>query len=157
MAAELIYDSLMVSHAPTAAEASEYISDLVAANLSIREVWLFGSRANGSARPESDWDYMVFADDATLTALRGDSRFHRAGIDLMIVVDGDQFAAPWADHSRSKSGRLAKVDGGWHWNPVSLAKATYRATKPPQIEGGDVRILQQWALRVYPQDDEDVA
>ena len=145
---------MMESRTPSAAEASAYIAELVAAYPSIREVWLYGSRANGSARPDSDWDYMAFADEATLTALRSDSRFHRAGIDLMIVTNGDQSAAPWTDHSGSKSGTLAKVDGGWHWERLSPTQATYRATKPPEAEGCEVRVIKQCALRVYPQKNE---
>ncbi|MBN9602031.1 MAG: nucleotidyltransferase domain-containing protein [Afipia felis] len=27
------------------------------------EIWLFGSRANGTARPDSDWDLLVVLDD----------------------------------------------------------------------------------------------
>ena len=151
-----IYD-MTARRIPTDVEAREYVSELVAAYPSICEVWLFGSRANGSTGLESDWDYMVFADDATYTALCSDSRFHRDGIDPMIVTDGDHFAAPWTDHSRLKSGRLAKVGGGWCWHRVSPTKATYRATKPPKVEGGDVQVFERCALRVYPQRDEDVA
>ncbi len=134
----------------TAAEAPEYILELVAAYPSIREVWLFGSRANGTARPESDWDYMAFADEATLAALRGDSRFHRAGIHLMIVFDGTQFAAPWPGPARSDNGTLADVDGGWHWHRVTPTKATYWGTKWPN---------KRWecAIRVYPQEDDGAA
>ena len=120
-------------------------------------MWLFGSHANGAAGPESDWDYMAFADEATRAALCDDSRFHRIGIDLMIVTDGDQFAAPWTDQSRAKSGRLAKVDGGWHWNKLSATEVTYRATKPPAAKGWDVQVFEQCARRVYPQKDEDAA
>lgn len=113
----------------TAAEASEYVSNLVAAYPSIQEVWLFGSRANGSATPCSDWDYMVFANEATLAKLRGDSRFHCSGIDLMVVTDGNQFVSPLTEYARSKSGSLSDKDGGWHWARLSPTKAMYRATK----------------------------
>ncbi len=138
-----IYD-VTLCRAPSAAAASEYILELVTAYPSIREVWLFGSRANGLATPESDWDYMAFADDPTLRALSGDSRLHRAGIDLMIVTDSDNFAAPWKEGSRSKRGRLAKVDGGWHWTKRTATRATYQASK------GDFRPIERCALRVYP-------
>jgi predicted nucleotidyltransferase len=55
---------MTVSRIQTTAQESEYTSDLVAAYPNIDEVWLFGSCANGCARPESDRDYMVFADDS---------------------------------------------------------------------------------------------
>jgi Polymerase beta, Nucleotidyltransferase len=48
---------------------TEYVSALVSAYSAIREVWLYGSRANETARPDSDWDYLAFADEATLVSL----------------------------------------------------------------------------------------
>ena len=111
---------------PSAAEASAYIAGLVAEYPNIREVWLFGSRANGSAKPESDWDFLAFADEATLAALRGDSRFRRDGIDLLIVTDNERFEAPWNNGTHLKSGNLSK---DWQWRTVSPTKATYQAAK----------------------------
>jgi len=140
----------------TAEEASKYISDLVDAYPGIHEAWLFGSRANCSANSASDWDYMVFADQATLEKLRSHSRFNCTGIDLMIVTDGDHFASPWTEYSRSKTGRLAAVNGGWHWTRLSRTKAMYRARKPPDAAGCEARVLKQYALRVYPKLDEEV-
>jgi len=74
-----------------------YIRALTAAYPAIREVWLYGSRANDRAGPDSDWDYLAFADDDTLSDLSRDTRLHVQGIDLMIVTDGVQFAKPWID------------------------------------------------------------
>jgi hypothetical protein len=122
-----------------------YISNLVGAYPSIHEVWLFGSRANGSAGLGSDWDYMVFANESTLERLRSDVRFHDAGIDLMIVTDGDQFAAAWSEGSRVKRGRLGEVGGGWHWVRLSRTTAMYRATKRPKADGLEVQVSQQYA------------
>lgn len=34
-----------------------------------RDVWLFGSRARASARPDSDWDILVVVDDAAPDAV----------------------------------------------------------------------------------------
>lgn len=103
---------------------------------------MFGSRAKGLGGLESDWDYMVFANESTLEKLRDDQQFHCAGIDRMIVTDGDEFATPWVRYSGSKSGRLAKVDGGWNWDRLSRAKAIYCTTKPPEAEGREVRDTQ---------------
>jgi hypothetical protein len=41
-----------------------YVTDLVAACPLIESVWLLSSRVNDTARPDSDWDLLVFADDA---------------------------------------------------------------------------------------------
>jgi len=135
------------TRALSAADATRYISELVAAYPSIREAWLFGSRANGYAKPESDWDFLAFADEPTLTALRGDLRFHRPGIDLMIVTDGDQFESPWIEGSRVDHGELSK---DWRWNRRSATTATYLAAK------GDFRPSERCALLMYPQENKDV-
>jgi predicted nucleotidyltransferase len=38
----------------------QYVGELMAAYSEIESVWLFGSRANGTNRPESDWDLLAF-------------------------------------------------------------------------------------------------
>ena len=134
------------ARAQSAADAAKYISELLAAYPSIRELWLFGSRANGYAKPESDWDFLAFADEVTLTALRGDLRFHRPGIGLMIVTDGNQFETPWMEGSRVDHGELAK---GWRWKRRSATMATYLAAK------GDFRPTERRALLMYPQENKD--
>ena len=128
-----------------------YIKELVAAYPSIREVWLYGSRANDNARPDSDWDYMAFADDDTLSDLSRDTRFHVEGIDLMIVTDGVSFAKPWLEDGRQKTGTLTTDDGegGLASRVVSTGEARYRGTKP---DGRfNVKVLtNQRAVRIYP-------
>jgi predicted nucleotidyltransferase len=42
---------------------TQYVAELTATYPGIREVWLLGSRANGTATEASDWDYLVFLDD----------------------------------------------------------------------------------------------
>jgi uncharacterized protein len=37
----------------------------IAARWQPREIWLFGSRARGEARPDSDWDLLVVVPDGT--------------------------------------------------------------------------------------------
>lgn len=129
-----------------------YIRELVAAYPAIREVWLYGSRANGSVTPGSDWDYLAFADAGTLADLSRDVRFHVEGIDLMIVTDKVRFAKPWIDDGRQnpKAGTLTTDDGdgGLAWRVVSAREARYRATKP---DGPfNTKVLNQRAVRIYP-------
>ena len=69
---------------------TEYVAQIVSAYPAIREVWLYGSRANGTEKVDSDWDYLAFADDDTLSDLSRDARFHRDEIDLV--------ARPWPRH-----------------------------------------------------------
>jgi hypothetical protein len=49
---------LELQFAPVALAVAE-----LAAEPSTREIWLFGSRANGTATEESDWDLLVFTDE----------------------------------------------------------------------------------------------
>jgi predicted nucleotidyltransferase len=41
---------------------AEFIERIVA-ELEPEELWLFGSRARGAARPDSDWDFMAIVPD----------------------------------------------------------------------------------------------
>lgn len=57
----------------TAERGHPYLHDLVAlcrSELGAEEVWLFGSRARGDHRPDSDWDLLaILPDDAPEEAL----------------------------------------------------------------------------------------
>lgn len=126
--------------------ADSYIDALVKANPGIREIWLFGSRAAGSARPDSDWDFLVFADESTFSRLAAASTFNHPEIDLLVVYDGNSFCKPWWDGHRLKRGTLSK----WCWTPISDTEATYRATKE---KGGDefgVDVSIARAVRIWP-------
>jgi Polymerase beta, Nucleotidyltransferase len=106
----------------------EYIDRLVLAYPSITKIWLFGSRANGLAKPESDWDYLAFGDDASvLHALHNDPQFNATGIDLMFVGPGvDEAIKPWqeADRYWKKLG-LGAAPGGIDWQVISDTEARY--------------------------------
>jgi Polymerase beta, Nucleotidyltransferase len=130
----------------SAAQAAAYIADLVATHPGIREVWLFGSRANGTETNTSDWDYFAFADSATYEALQSDLRFRCDGIHLMLVTDGERFENPWPSQGREERATL----GDWQWKQTEPASATYWATHPPEAEGDDVPARWERALRVYP-------
>jgi hypothetical protein len=58
--------------------------------------WLMGSRANNTHRPDSDWDYLVWANDERrlLDTLGQDSSFHDATVDLLVVIGDELFAKP---------------------------------------------------------------
>jgi Polymerase beta, Nucleotidyltransferase len=136
----------------------EYVAKLVRAYPRIREVWLFGSRANGTDTATSDWDYLAFADDDTLSALSGDEPFHQSGIDLMVVVtDGVRFVKPWVgvdDDGKQKHGTLADdvSEGGLAWNRRTETEARYTQWKPDPSEakGFNCVAAERCALRLYP-------
>jgi predicted nucleotidyltransferase len=113
---------------------ANYILDLTGSFPCIREIWLFGSRANGTAQPNSDWDLLVFTDnDGLLGLLEQDRKFEMPGIDLFIVgADGHTFKQPWprGDGSRS-SGSLDHSYLGWKRRKLSATEARYEARKEP--------------------------
>jgi hypothetical protein len=119
---------------------NEYVTALVSACPCIRQVWLMGSRANGTARPNSDWDYLIFGDDTILNALRTDRKLHRPDVDLLVVYDADNFVEPWGTEEREKRGSLS----GWQWHYLSEHEAEYRATKPGW------KITRSKAYRYWP-------
>ncbi len=124
-----------------------YIDELLRAYPSIKQVWLIGSRADGSAKPSSDWDYFVMADQSTLDALSAAKRFNDPAIDLLVVYDGDHFRKPWADGDREKHGSLKE----WDWQETTQSgEATYRATKPLDNDDFYSWIKQGRAARIYP-------
>ena len=49
------------------------------------EVWLYGSRARGTARPDSDWDVLVLSPNATLTTAE-EGRFVDHMCDLIVAT-----------------------------------------------------------------------
>ena len=102
-----------------------YVLELVAAYPEITEVWLIGSRAQRTARNDSDWDYLVFGNRRVLRSLRQRTQFNARTVDLLVVYDGNQFSKPWRDDTRTKAGSL----NDWNWQRISDERATYRATK----------------------------
>lgn len=125
----------------------EYVAVLIAAYPAIREVWLIGSRADNTASPSSDWDYLAFADRFTFDDLaRRDGDLNDPAIDLLLVYDDDQFCKPWPDGERQKKGSLS----GWEWRKQSDTHATYRATKPRGGDDFNVQVTTGTATRVYP-------
>ena len=76
----------------------------------IMRVMLYGSRARGDARPDSDWDIAVFI--AGEPTLEDRSALSDIGFDLMLLEKGFELteaktAQPFADiHSRAPHGLL---------------------------------------------------
>ncbi len=46
------------------------------------EVWLFGSRARGDARPDSDWDFLVLTEKPVTWSYKSELRGHLFDIGL---------------------------------------------------------------------------
>jgi predicted nucleotidyltransferase len=130
---------------------TQYIAELTTAYPSIREVWLFGSRANGTQRPDSDWDYLVFDDDIRDMNHLCQTQQKRAGIDLLFVcADGDTILSPWPepDGYQKKLG-LGDAAGGLNWRVVSHTEAIYRQSKQRDPPTFAVDLSDKKAVRVY--------
>ena len=127
---------------------SEYIENLLSACPEITEVWLIGSRANDKAREDSDWDFLVFGNDHTLSTLQENLSLSRPDIDLLVVYNGNDFREPWETESgKAKSGSLT----GWEWglDKDSLVRAHYDGHKWKDGEFG-VTVTREVAKRVWP-------
>jgi predicted nucleotidyltransferase len=136
-----------------------YLARLVARGR-IASVWLLGSRANGIARPDSDWDFLVFAEAEAFAALQSDESFRLPNIDLLVTVDRDAFQSPWPrlDGRPPKSGRLKpgidridRIDGlelkidDWGWRETSDRTAVYKGKRRCSVYTDDRN-----AFRVFP-------
>ncbi len=102
----------------------EYVAELVAAHPGIREVWLFGSRANGRAGPKSDWDYLVFGEHSLLNTLHLATQFDRPGIDLLFEGAPGIAAQPWP-RDFQKILCLGHEPGGLRWRKIADTLAEY--------------------------------
>jgi hypothetical protein len=104
------------------------IHKLTSTHPEIREVWLIGSRANPTERPPRDWDFLIFATPATLSALRSDDFLGSLDIDLLVATDHDHIeGVKAAQNGRIKTGHLnayttvqdgLEIEGySWQWTP----------------------------------------
>lgn len=101
-------------------EIEELVSSLTTKNPDIEEIWLIGSRANGSARPNSDWDILIFGKNLKLNIFSEILEATSSEVDVLIVYDYPYFS----NFDSSKTGSLSD----WKWSPVGIS-ATYKGTK----------------------------
>jgi hypothetical protein len=94
-------------------------------------VWLFGSRANETHKPDSDWDVLVFGDCKLLSEIS--NKGHPTDLDLFIVTNNNDFECPWPRSSDGvrKKGNLTD----WEWKDSGDGKAVYKGTKWPDDWG----------------------
>lgn len=73
------------------------------------EVWLFGSRAQHRARPDSDWDLLVVVPDETSDDLLDLTTAWMAVRDLKIAADVIPVRRAEFDAARSQRGTLVQI------------------------------------------------
>ena len=110
---------------------NDYINKLTS-EFNIEEIWLFGSRANNTARGDSDWDIWAFANSEVLSALKGRADYKSKDIDLMIVYDKNNWEQPWTTlantgEERTKHGQL--LSNACDFKRIDDKTAEYCATK----------------------------
>ncbi|HEY1289434.1 MAG TPA: hypothetical protein VGF58_13990 [Burkholderiales bacterium] len=129
----------------SAEEMSAFISNVLLRGLEIRAVWSVGHADDDADAAPARSELLVFADRPTLQRLRESARPRRADIDLLVVVDGDQFENAWGE--RRVSGSLAR----WAWRQVSPELAYYDESKWAEREGesGAVVRVRRKAILVW--------
>jgi predicted nucleotidyltransferase len=141
-------------------EITTYIRELVAIFPSIKEVWLFGSRANNTIHPKSDWDFLVFADEAILKELKEHTEYQKDNVDLAIVYNGDDIVFV-LKNGKHESGDFKF----WEWQRMSETEAKYTGVKwvaddeegtrkfcsnMPNVAMGEGNISKCRAVKVWP-------
>lgn len=122
----------------------EYCSHLTTVAPGIENIWLFGSRANGTANDESDWDLLVFGRGDVLDRIRNNSTLHVQNVDCLVVLPNGDFENAWG--SNPKTGSLEE----WCWKEFGT-EATYQQNK--NVGSGDgwkVERKTVKARRVWP-------
>jgi hypothetical protein len=104
-----------------------YIDLLTRRYQSISAIWLIGSRASCTERPDSDWDLLAFADSDAFGAMQRDPDVRAPGIDLLVIIDNDRFEQPWVEEGKNtaKFGYLSV----WRWTQNSPTEATYLSSR----------------------------
>ncbi len=121
-----------------------YLKQVVAVCPEIKAIWLFGSRANGTATSSSDWDFLAFGDDATYERLHLATELHRENVDFMVMTNEDDFQNVWG--SLEKIGSLTV----WEWSKTSDLSGQYMQTKKKPGSDFDSICTIKKAIRVWP-------
>lgn len=127
-------------------DVAEYANALAAASPGVREIYMLGSRANGTAREDSDWDLLIIGNEQTLRFLRTATHLHRADIDCLVATN-EEFENAWGE--KLKTGSLP----GWKWERLNDFFAEYTENKWSETEnGGDVVSRRRRAVQLWPKD-----
>lgn len=127
-------------------ETTHWTQQLVRTCPGVREVWLLGSRANGTARSDSDWDFLAFAAPTVDPCIRSRTDLHLPNIDLLLVDDpSGEFARAWGS---PKTGSLTR----WEWTRLSEAVAAYKSVRwiPEEDDSGATGQMDYLASEGFP-------
>jgi hypothetical protein len=95
---------------------SAYTSKLVdLSGNALREIWLIGSRANGTYGDSSDYDLVLIGSDELYTVLHAHPELSDPAFDVFAGPDVSTLVAPWSDKG------MCDLE----WVPTSNEAATY--------------------------------
>ena len=125
----------------------EYIRYLVEHYPEISYIWLFGSRTNGRASKESDWDIMIFGNRSTAARMRCDPFTFRAKADVFIAVK-NAFRSVWPSVDGTKRSGTLVGKGSWRWRRIAPRYALYDGAQRP-YDDQSLPLLQSVAVCIY--------
>jgi hypothetical protein len=105
------------------ADMKMYLRQLIGLSPGLRQIWLFGSRANLTGRAESDWDYLAHGTANCLSEISALPDLHRQDVDFLVSSDGENFVNAWGDRNKL----LDRVT--LRWQQLSEDAAEYIGTK----------------------------
>lgn len=105
-----------------APEIAQWVQSILGVTPGVTEIWLIGSRANDTFNPDSDWDFLAFANLSVLESLKVQTSIHRPDIDFLVLTDGENFQSAWG---KLKTGSLTR----WNWCKVTDDFAHYLGSK----------------------------
>ena len=118
-----------------------FVSSVLVGCPEIVSVWSMDHACDERSPTAAQYELLAFADKATLQRLRRCENLHRAGVEFLVVIDGDIFESVWGP--RRLSGSLAR----WAWRQISPHEAYYDESRwAPQ--GSVVRVRRK-ALLVW--------
>ena len=110
-----------------------YIDLLTGLYRSISSIWLMGSRASSTERPESDWDLLAFADGGALGEMQGDPRRAHLGLTscwLLTAIDSSSHGSMKARSAQNLASSEKSV--GHRYAPMA-AGSSARAAREPDV------------------------
>ncbi len=111
----------------TREERFQHLVDDLVEKLKPTAIWLFGSRAEGRARPDSDWDVIVVSESEVAHDLYGLSAPHRLPVDLLPwelkYFEVDRFLPGTLPFAAFTRGRELHRAPGFVWGPMATPKA----------------------------------
>jgi hypothetical protein len=125
---------------------SAFLSRLLLCCLDIQTVWSLGHDGLAEVAPDQSHSLLVFADRHALQTLQKADRLHRADVQVLVVLDGDEFESVWGP--RRLKGSLAR----WAWRQVAQDVAYYdesRWAEPPQGNAAVTRVRRK-AFLIWP-------